>query len=707
MLVSSAPVSEVGGWEGFGTGNWPSASWRPYGAKSPFNLLTARQAVHPNSSAIVSAALQWGLPAPIIDAAGAANDSARPTYYAQPTDPVFTLRASPTSNSPIQGVRIPIPDAAQPAGGQDAQMTVVTPDGWEYDFWKVQSKPQGGGTLTFARGGRVRIDGEGLGSQGTAPMFGNLAGAIRAQELASGRIRHALVIALRCTGTGTSFGYGVHEGPQPGTGSYVYPARAGSPECSRPSSDLPPLGARFKLAMTGTEIAALPVPRWKKAILTALARFGGYVGASGGPGFSFLSESSTMYTSLGARDPLAEFARRIGAPRRNRQYVFTMAGGVGWARNLRALVPPHEPAEGEQGEKPEEIEKPKEEHEEQEKPKEEEPEGPRTGKGWEGFGGLSLPGPRWRPYAPSSPFNTSTTGATVHPNSQAIVERALSLGLPSKFTAGNSPSSDYSHPTFFAQPSDPLYTLRATESWGPNAIDGMRIPVPEAARPAGGGDGHLAIVTPDGWEYDLWRAQAPPPGGGTLSFAWGGRTRIDGNGLGSAATAADFGNLAGMIRTPELVAGHINHALFIVLKCAASGTSFGYGTTATGYGSSYVYPASHGGSACGSDPSVPPLGARFTLAMSDAQIAALPVPVWKKTILEALAHYGGYVGDTGGPGFAFMVESRLTYTALGLPDPLVALARLNGLPSWNGEYVFDMAGGVEWSKYLRVLTPPH
>ena len=42
--------------------------------------------------------------------------------------------------------------------------------------------------------------------------------------------------------------------------------------------------------------------------------------------------------------------------------------------------------------------------------------------------------------------------------------------------------------------------------------------------------------------------------------------------------------------------------------------------------------------------------------MSDAQIAALAVPAWKKTILTALAHYGGYVGDTGqvlpvrGPG---------------------------------------------------------
>jgi hypothetical protein len=162
-----------------------------------------------------------------------------------------------------------------------------------------------------------------------------------------------------------------------------------------------------------------------------------------------------------------------------------------------------------------------------------------------------------------------------------------------------------------------------------------------------------------------------------------------------------------MIRAPELAAGHINHALFIVLKCAAKGTGFGYGATATSYGSSYVYPATHGGSVCpAEDTNAVPLGAHFMLAMSDAQIQALSVPAWKKTILTALAHYGGYVGDTGGPGFALMFESSTTYTALGLPDPLVVFAKLNSVPQWGSEYAFNLASGVEWSKYLRVLAPP-
>jgi len=332
----------------------------------------------------------------------------------------------------------------------------------------------------------------------------------------------------------------------------------------------------------------------------------------------------------------------------------------------------------------------------------------RTGLGWEGFGGGALPGADWRPYAASSPFNQSVEGDPVVANSAAMVSAALSNGLPGNLVAGTAETAnDWGHPTFFAQPSDPLYTLHAIEGGGRNELEGMRIPVPEYARPAGGGDGHMTIVTPDGWEYDLWQARPLPPGGGTLNFSLGGRTRIDGNGAGSGGTAAGFGNLAGMIRAPELAAGHIDHALFIVLKCAAKGTSFGYGATATSYGSSYVYPANHGGTSCGSsNSSVPPLGARFTLAMSSAQIEALPVPSWKKTILTALAEYGGYVGDTGGSGFGFMFESSTSYTALGDSDPLVGFAKENGLPTWEGNYVFNMASGVEWSKYLRVLAPP-
>ncbi|MDX6701906.1 MAG: hypothetical protein QOF26_2132 [Baekduia sp.] len=332
-----------------------------------------------------------------------------------------------------------------------------------------------------------------------------------------------------------------------------------------------------------------------------------------------------------------------------------------------------------------------------------------SGAGYAGLGGAIKPSATWRPYASSSPFNQVASSAATHPRSAQIVARSLSWSLPANLTAGSADTTDdYGHPVFYAQPSDPLVTLHATEAWGRATIEGMQIRVPAVARPAGGDDGHMTIVTPDGWEYDLWRAQRPA--NGQLNFAWGGRIRVDGNGLGADATAAKFGNLAGIIRPEELAAGQINHALFIVVKCTSNDTSFGYGTQphrAGDMGSSYVYPAGKGGAACAStETDAPPMGARYVLAMTDAQIQALAVPQWKKTVLTALAHYGGYVGDTGGPGFGFQFESGTSYTSYGMADPFVTYAQQNNLPTWQGRYVYGMPNDVNWSKYLKVVTPP-
>jgi hypothetical protein len=330
-------------------------------------------------------------------------------------------------------------------------------------------------------------------------------------------------------------------------------------------------------------------------------------------------------------------------------------------------------------------------------------------KGYGGFGAGVHPAASWRPYADSSPFNQSVTGAALAPRSSQVVARTLSWSLPANLTAGDADTTDdYAHPVFYSQPTDPVVTLHAFEPWGRATIEGLQIPVPAQARPAGGTDGHMTVITPDGWEYDLWEAKAPS--GGKLEFGWGGRIRVDGNGLGADATAAKFGNLAGIIRPEELAAGRIDHALFIVVRCTSNDTSFGLGVKphpAGDLGSSYIYPAGKGGAPCpATETDAPPMGARFRLGMTDAQIAALAVPQWKKTVLTALAHYGGYVGDTGGPGFGFQFESGTSYTAFGQKDPFVSYAQANGLPTWQGRYVYGMPGGVDWQKYLQVVAPP-
>ena len=136
-----------------------------------------------------------------------------------------------------------------------------------------------------------------------------------------------------------------------------------------------------------------------------------------------------------------------------------------------------------------------------------------------------------------------------------------------------------------------------------------------------------------GWEYDLWQVTSKPRGGGRLLTSWGGRTRIDGDGLGSDATAAHFGLLAGSIRAEEMARGQIDHALFMLVRCD-SGKA--------------VFPAQGLGAACSDRRDAPSQGTRFQLDLSDSQISALRMPDWKKTILRAMSEYGLYVGDTTG-----------------------------------------------------------
>jgi hypothetical protein len=325
---------------------------------------------------------------------------------------------------------------------------------------------------------------------------------------------------------------------------------------------------------------------------------------------------------------------------------------------------------------------------------------------WHGFGFGQWPSASWRPYADSSPFNQRATGERPLPASDQMIAQALRFGPPMPMTVGVAQSSDdWGHPTYYASTTDPVYRLHATAPYGRSPIEGMRIRVPAGAEPAGGGDAHMTIVQPNGWEYDLWRAEHVTPGGGTLSFAWGGRLRVDGSGTRTGGTASRFGNLAGMIRAQELAAGRINHALFVVLRCAGDGSGYPGTRRRARDESAYVFPAVSGGGVCPAGTVAPPMGARLRLNMSRAQIAALHLPRWKTAILLALARYGGYVGDTGGDGIGFMFESSTMYTSLGRPDPLVAVARAAGIPSNGGRYVFDVGSGVDWSR-LQVIAPP-
>jgi hypothetical protein len=318
------------------------------------------------------------------------------------------------------------------------------------------------------------------------------------------------------------------------------------------------------------------------------------------------------------------------------------------------------------------------------------------------FSATNMPGACWRPYADTSPFNRSVgTGSQVDPNSSAIVSRVVGFGGPDNISVGG--AEDWSHPVYYSQPSDPMFTVHCVKPWGTCEVEGAQIRIPDAAQPASGGDGHMAVIDQaNGWEYGFWQVQNKPAGGGTLSVSWGGKTRIgtaDSDGLGSNATAAWFGLAAGVIRPVELEAGQVNHALFMTVKCT-NGTSVW--PAGTGAGSSY---SSQGLS----NANAPAMGQHFMLAMSDSEIDALSVPAWKKTTLNAMAHYGMFVGDTGGTGWGIAFESSASYTSFGQPDPWVRLGDLWGVPKYPDPdvgpvRVFKLSGAADWSR-LRVVAP--
>lgn len=314
------------------------------------------------------------------------------------------------------------------------------------------------------------------------------------------------------------------------------------------------------------------------------------------------------------------------------------------------------------------------------------------------FASGNLPRGCFRPYAASSPFNRPIpANARVDDRSAQMVGRVLGFGTLQHLEAGLADTpDDFGHPTYYSKLLDPLFTVRCTENWGVCPIEGQRIRIPDAARPAAGSDGHLTVVDQlSGWEYDLWNVTSKPRGGGTLAASWGGRTPVlSGDGRGSAATAANFGNLAGIIRAPELETGQIRHALFMVIKCDSG---------------RYVYPASKAGRPCSAigltNTDAPPMGARFQLEMTGREISALRVPAWKKTILRAMSTYGMYFGDTGSGSWAVQAESGSTYTSFGYEDRLVSFAKAVRAPLYNGRYVFNLRDGVDYARRLRVIDP--
>jgi hypothetical protein len=311
----------------------------------------------------------------------------------------------------------------------------------------------------------------------------------------------------------------------------------------------------------------------------------------------------------------------------------------------------------------------------------------------------SFPPGCWRPFSDNSPWNTPIPDSPrLADNSSEMVGNLTAGHDPNALRAGIADtSSDYYKPTFYARPTDPLYTIEDSSFLG-----GERIRMPDTARPAGGSDHHMTVVW-NGYHYGFWNTVVNHEtrtlsAGPESSWLTARKQRIDGpgyggNSTGCGSTASGFCNLAGIIRAQEMERGTINHALF---------------ATSSHVGSGQVFPATSGGAH--DIAGYPPMGTRFQLDpnyMTNERLATYPV--WEQPILRALRDYGMYLGDdSGADSFALQIESGTTYTALGLEDEMVKYARSVGAPSSSDSgrtvYTFDL-GNVDWANHLRAIAP--
>jgi hypothetical protein len=166
----------------------------------------------------------------------------------------------------------------QPAGAVD-----------EVDFYSVSnSNPlSGGGTITSQYDGGLDFNGSGCCGYSSAMNQGLAGLMIRAQDLRSGVINHALGGSFVCSGGATE------------TVVTPWPLPTGTGGACGAGGDGPPVGGRFQLKMDDSTIAALNIPAWQKTIYYALAHYGLYVTDTGGSPMDPEFEPAADYTPFG------------------------------------------------------------------------------------------------------------------------------------------------------------------------------------------------------------------------------------------------------------------------------------------------------------------------------------------------------------------------------------------------------------------------
>ena len=291
------------------------------------------------------------------------------------------------------------------------------------------------------------------------------------------------------------------------------------------------------------------------------------------------------------------------------------------------------------------------------------------------------PGACWRPFSDRSPFNRPLPRKPRQAGDSAAVAAAVaSWGSGPRIVSGVADTADdFGHPIYFSARSNPSFRVDCVEFGGDCELDGERVRIPNLARPAAGGDAHMAVIDQrHGVEYDFYdvitQASRRRPPGGRLGRGDEDRRRA----LEGTRRRGDRGRVRAQRRDhppggasrrgdrPRALHDRPVHAR--VQRLPDRGREPG--------------PPARAATRAGPRPR------RWVSASTSrcrrARSNALPGPRWERTILQAMRRYGMFVGDTGGGGdWGIQFESPSSFTSFGLARSLAgprAAARPRPVP---------------------------
>jgi len=277
------------------------------------------------------------------------------------------------------------------------------------------------------------------------------------------------------------------------------------------------------------------------------------------------------------------------------------------------------------------------------------PAPPRTTPGSATVGvGVTLPGTKCPAFPADNVWNTAITGLPVDSHSAtwlAAMDSSSTYLHPDYGPSGGFP---YGIPWQIVKPTQPLVKIRflyASESnKGPYPFSAST-PI-EGGRHASG-DRHAIMVNPSTCElYELWDAYYHA--GGKSTAGSGATWSLESNKLRPAtwtsADAAGLPILPGLVNYDEVKSGAMDHAIRFTAECTQE---------------SFVWPARH--EAGQSDPSCPPMGARFRLKASFS-LPKSECSAMCQTVLKTMKTYGLILADNGSNWFfQGTADARWTY----------------------------------------------